>query len=80
MSAKSQSFVMDHAKKCDGCRYCVQTDRSGSRPLANIQVTDGQKKHDMGPYFPGYGFSWTSIDDDLADQLIEMLSFMDGFI
>jgi hypothetical protein len=80
MSAKTQSFVMDHAKKCDGCRYCVQTDRSGSRPLANIQVTHGQKKHAMCPYFPGYGFNWTNSNDDLVDKLIEMLSFMDKFI
>jgi hypothetical protein len=77
MSANNQNFVVNRAKKCDGCRYCVQTDKTGSRQLACIQVNHEQKKYHLCPYFPGYRFSWTSINNDLADQLIEMLSFMD---
>ena len=80
MSTKTRGFVINHTKKCDGCGYCVQTDKAGSRPLAYIQVNYGREKYNLCPYFPGYGFSWTTINDDLADQLIEMLSFMDKFI
>jgi len=80
MSTKNKNFVVNRTKKCDGCRYCVQTDKTGSRPLAFIQVNYEQKKYNLCPYFPGYCYSWTSINDDLADQLIEMLSFMDKFI
>lgn len=43
MSTKNQSFVVDRTKKCDGCRYCVQTDKTGSRPLVYIQITHEQK-------------------------------------
>jgi hypothetical protein len=80
MSKKNQNFVMNHTKKCDGCRYCVQTDKTGSRPLVYVQVDYEQKRHNLCPYFPGYGFSWTEINDDLVDKLVEMLSFMDNFI
>jgi|GEM_PF-634196 len=80
MSLKNQGFVVKHAKKCDGCRYCVQTDKTGSRPLAFINVKYAQKEFNLCPYFPGYGFSWRNINDELVDQLIDMLSFMDTFI
>ena len=80
MSTKNQSFVVNRTKKCDGCRYCIQTDKTGSRPFAFIQVNHEQKKYNLCPYFPGYCYSWTSINDDLVDQLIEMLSFMDKFM
>jgi hypothetical protein len=80
MSEKNKSFVIKHTKKCDGCRYCVQTDKTGSRPMAFIQIIYEQKIFNLCPYFPGYCYSWTNINDDLVDQLIEMLFFMDKFI
>ena len=79
MSEKNQSFIIDHTKRCDGCRYCVQTDKTGSRSIACISISYKQEKYSLCPYFPGVGFCWTSIDNYLADQLIEMLSFMDKF-
>lgn len=80
MAETLQYFVAAHTKKCDGCRYCVQTDKTGLRPLSYIPVTVGQKEYNLCPYFPGYSFCWTSIDNDLADRLIEMLSFMDTLL
>jgi hypothetical protein len=80
MTETLQGFVVAHTKKCDGCRYCVQTDKTGLRPLACIPAAVGQKEYNLCPYFPGYSFCWTSIDNDLADHLIEMLSFMDTFL
>ncbi len=80
MSEKNQNFIINHTKRCDGCRYCVQTDKTGSRPLACMPIDYKKDKYNLCPYFPGVGFSWTSIDDALAEQLIEMLSFMDRFV
>jgi hypothetical protein len=77
MDTNLQEFVVSQTKKCDGCKYCVQTDKTGSRPLAYITVNKGQ--HNLCPYFPGYQYNWTQIDDKLADQLIGFLSFMDVF-
>ena len=79
MDAQIQSFVMAHTKKCDGCRYCVQTDKTGKRPFAFVTVAYQRKEYALCPYFPGYGFSWTRIDNGLVEQIIAMLSFMDRF-
>jgi hypothetical protein len=79
MDENVKDFVVNHTKKCDGCRYCVQTDKTSTRPLACIPVTYNRSDYKLCPYFPGYGFSWTSIDDNLVDNIIALLSFMDGF-
>ncbi len=80
MDATVQRFVWARTKICDGCRYCVQTDKTGTRPLASIVVTHEGEVRRLCPYFPGYSYSWTSIDDALVDELIAMLAFMDGFV
>jgi len=74
-----QEFIVSRTKKCDGCRYCVQTDKTKTRQLAYIKVKYDQKKYNLCPYFPGYSYCWSSIDEGLAEQLIKMLSFMDKF-
>lgn len=79
MSPKVKAFVMEHTKKCDGCGYCIQTDKTGARPLACTSIPYGQTERKLCPYFPGYQYSWTSIDDGLVDDFIEMLAFMDEF-
>ena len=75
-----RAFVVQRTKKCDNCRYCVQTDKTGSRPLAYINVEFEGRMYPLCPYFPGYRYSWTCIDDALADELMRMLSFMDEFM
>ena len=80
MHPEVQHFIISRAKRCDGCRYCVQTDKTGLRPFAAIEVVHKGDKNNICPYFPGYRFSWTSIDDDLTAKLIETLSFMDRFV
>jgi hypothetical protein len=79
MDKQIQGFIVSRTKKCNGCRYCVQTDKTKSRPLAYIKVKYEQKEYNLCPYFPGYSFCWTNIDHDLADRLIEILAFMDKF-
>lgn len=79
MNQKVKDFVIERTKKCDGCRYCVQTDKTGTRPLACMPISYKQSEYKLCPYFPGYNYAWTSIDDKLVDNLIEMLAFMDTF-
>lgn len=79
MEAVLKVFVMSKTKKCDGCKYCVQTDKSGQRPLACVNVEYEEKKALLCPYFPGFSYCWTSLDADLADNIIRMLVFMDSF-
>jgi hypothetical protein len=79
MSENLQNFIIEHTKKCDGCRYCVQTDKTKTRPLALIKVSHKKAEHNLCPYFPGGWFCWTKLTDELVDQIIEALSFMDRF-
>ena len=72
-------FVVKHAKKCDSCGYCVQTDKTGTRPLAAVAVRHGGNENSLCPYFPGCSFNWTHIDGELIHRILEMLTFMDGF-
>jgi hypothetical protein len=78
MDTNLQEFVVSRTKKCDGCKYCVQTDKTGSRPLAYITI-NREQQYNLCPYFPGYQYNWTAIDDELAGQLIGFLSYMDSF-
>ena len=79
MPADVQDFIMPRIKRCDGCRYCVQTDKTGKRPLAKITVRYKDGEQTLCPYYPGYSLWWSNIDDALADNLIALLSFLDSF-
>ena len=73
-----QKLIIERTKKCDGCKYCVQTDKTGLRPLAMIKICYLGSQYDLCPYFPGCYYCWTNITDELYEQLIEMLAFMDS--
>lgn len=80
MDRELQTFVFERTKKCDKCKYCVATDKAGTRPLSHTIVNFEGDEYKLCNLIPGYNFCWTSIDDSLADMLIKMLSFMDRFI
>ncbi len=80
MDGQLQQFIASCTKRCDGCRYCVQTDKTGTRPLAAIPINHEGEMLRLCPYFPGCWFCWTKIDDALADTLIAMLTFMDAMV
>ena len=77
MEQDLKDFVVARTKKCDGCRYCVQTDKSGKRELAKIAITNRGMDYQLCPYFPGYNFCWEELDTILVDNMILMLEFMD---
>ena len=72
-----RDFVVRQTKHCDGCGYCTQTDKTGTRPRAVIPVNHGGT-HALCPLFPGYSYSWQSIDAPLADDLRAFLTFADA--
>lgn len=73
MKAKLKSFVINTSKKCDGCRYCVQTDKTGKRPLISVKVDE----YKICPLFCGFQYRWRTINEDIVDSAIEMLKFID---
>jgi hypothetical protein len=77
MPSGVQDFVVDRTKKCDGCRYCVQTDKTGTRPLAHVRVDHNGTSYRLCPYYPGYSYCWEGLSDELVDNCIAMLDYMD---
>ena len=73
MNEKVLEFVTQTSKKCDNCRYCVSTDKSGKRPLAFKRVGS----YAVCPYFCGFQYSWKHLDDELSGKMIEMLIYID---
>ena len=80
MNDSLKEFFINKAIKCWGCRYCVQTDKTGKRPLAYVNVTHKKTEYKICTYFPGYSFNWTSLDIAIANYIIELLDYMDTFI
>jgi hypothetical protein len=78
MEERVQDFVVATTKQCDGCRYCVQTDKTGKRPLAKMSVSHGGQDYSLCPYIPGYRYCWTGLTGDLVDNMIAMMDFMDS--
>jgi len=81
MTPALQDFILKKTKRCNACGYCIQTDKTGNRPFSHVRVNQGgDDSAELCPYFPGYRFCFTSLDEELADRIIEMLEFMDRFI
>jgi len=80
MDKSLQTFVFERTKKCDLCKYCIQIDKTGKRPLANTEIDFDNNKYQLCNYYPGFSYAWSHLDDELVEMIIKMLSFIDGFI
>lgn len=80
MSSSLQEFVVKHAKKCDECGYCTQTDKSGKRKPLCIDVFHKGEHRSICPLYPGFNFCFTALDEELAMNLVAFLDFMDKHI
>ena len=73
MNEKVKNFIVNTSKKCDNCRYCVQTDKTGKRPLIFASV--GEYK--ICPLFCGFSYRWKTLNEETVDNIIEILKFID---
>lgn len=69
LSQDVKKFLVNHIKQCDGCRYCVQTDKTGKRPLAAVALEKTMKC----PRFPSFSMNWRSLSDELAEDMLKVL-------
>ncbi len=74
LTAPAKKLIEKYTKTCNGCKYCVQTDKSGKRPFAAIMV-EGVNKC---PYFPAFSFRWTEINEELLKQIMALLDTYNG--
>lgn len=71
-----RQFLSENTKTCDGCRYCVQTDKTEQRPLAAIRVVDKPKC----PYFPGFGMNWRRLSPGFSGRTLALLDALDRLL
>jgi hypothetical protein len=76
MPEQTQAFVVRQTKHCDRCGYCTQTDKTGKRPRAFLTV-DYDGPHELCLMFPGFGYTWQSVDDAVASDIASFLTFTD---
>jgi hypothetical protein len=74
MNNQEINFIVNSGKKCDNCRYCVQTDKSGKKELAYIKVNNDEE-YKICPYFPGFYYCWEHLDQNIVDNIIGLLKF-----
>ena len=80
MEEKLKNFVVERTTKCHNCKYCVQTDKTKTRPLALIKIKHAGTAYNLCPYFSGDRYQWTNVNEELAELIINFLEFMDKFI
>ena len=79
MNDQVKDFIINVGKKCDNCRYCVQTDKSGEKELSYIKiVNNGEYK--MCSYFPGFQYCWEQLDQNIVSNVIGLLGFADEIL
>gem|GEM_PF-6993681 len=76
LSEGTKKLILSRARRCGGCRYCVQTDKTGTRPRAAITISTGDT---ICPYFPSYTFSFEYLNRDV-DAIIDFLIDMEAII
>lgn len=74
--SETAKFISDWTKTCDGCRYCIQTDKTGTRPLAATDI-NGSKKC---PYYPGFSMNWRNLSPELSDNILAVLDAVDKIL
>lgn len=72
-----KGLVIARTKKCDGCGYCTQTDKTGQRPRQTVTVQHGGQEHSLCTLFPGFSYVWTKVDEAEAKQMIGLLAYVD---
>jgi hypothetical protein len=79
MPDEVKNFIVNTGKKCDGCRYCVQMDKTGKKQFPYITVRN-EKEYNMCFYFPSFQYCWEELDLSTANNISKLLSFADKIL
>lgn len=73
MDVELKALVFNRTKICDGCGYCIQTDKSGKRKhLALTLELDGEIKSKC-PLFPS--FVWDNVNEEIIGLIKKLYNF-----
>jgi hypothetical protein len=77
LSENTKKLILQRTKRCDGCRYCIQTDKTGKRPMAAIKLVDGTSRC---PYYPGFNYSFERLSKEDVDNIIAFLTDLEQVV
>lgn len=77
---KIRNYVVHQSKRCDNCGYCTQTDKTGTRPRQYVPVQYDGKMYYICPLFCGYQYRWRKLNDEIVNNIIMFLSFVDTVV
>lgn len=75
MSNGLKQMIIDKANPCGGCRYCVQTDKTGKKPIAVSKISHNGIDKAICSYYPFWELH--EMDSGRAAQCIELLTVAD---
>lgn len=73
----TKELILRRTKQCDGCRYCIQVDKTGKRPIAAIKLMDGTLRC---PYYPGFNFTYEILTKKDVDGVIALLTDLEKVV
>ncbi len=75
MDVRLQGLILERTKPCDGCGYCVQTDREKRKHLTFMAEHNG-RTHRICPFFPY--LNWHCLDENALLAIKGMLWVSEG--
>ena len=77
LSENTKFLILQRTKRCDGCRYCTQTDKTGKRPFA---ATAMQDETQLCPYYPGFNYTFERLTKKDVDCVMDFLTDMEKLV
>lgn len=79
LSKSIQEFIIKTNKKCDNCCYCIQTDKTKTRPKAFVKTEYEGKIYLLCPYYPGFNYSFKDLTMKDSEIIIEFLELIERY-
>ena len=78
MDDELKDMVFNKTKTCDGCGYCVQTDKTGKRPKLTQRLEFNGVKKPKCPLFPS--FVWNDINRKMISKVKKLFDFAENVL
>ena len=76
MKPELQELTFSRMKTCDGCGYCTQMDKTGTRSTLAVKLECNDKKAMKCPLFPN--MTWRYIDRKETDKIKQLFDFAES--
>lgn len=78
MDAELKAMVFNRTKICNGCGYCIQTDKTGKRPRLTLLLELNDDTKPKCPLFPS--FVWGSVNKEMISKVKNLFDFAESVL